>query len=150
MVEQLTPGEDHYVIGSMPLEVCKISRSNRTAICSEEIDSAPNHGYLASQDMKFYGYKLHAVCSVEGVIKPFDLSPVSVHDIHYLSDVKELMSDCQIIGDKGYLSQPLQLDLFETSNITLHTPMRKNQLNYKMLPWVYRKARKCIDTLFSQ
>lgn len=150
IVEQLTHGEDHYVIDSMPLEVCKISRSNRSTICSEDIDSAPNHGYCASQDMKFYGYKLHAVCSVEGVIKHFDLSPASVHDIHYMNDVKELMSDCQIIGDKGYLSQPLQLNLFETYNISLHTPMRKNQLNYKELPWVYRKARKRIETLFSQ
>ncbi len=150
MVEQMTLGEDHYVIDSMPLEVCKISRANRSTICSEDIDSAPNHGYCASQDMKFYGYKLHAVCSVEGVIKHFDLSPASVHDIHYLNDVKELMSDCQLIGDKGYLSQPLQLDLFESSNINIHTPMRKNQLNYKELPWVYRKARKRIETLFSQ
>ena len=128
MVEQLTHGEDHYVIDSMPLEVCKISRSNRSTICSENIVSAPNHGYCASQDMEFYGYKLHAVCSVEGVIKHFDLSPTSVHDIHYLNDVKELMSGCQVIGDKGYLSKPLQLDLFETSNINLHTPMRKKSI----------------------
>ncbi len=73
-----------------------------------------------------------------------------MHDIHYLNDVKDLIKDCHLIGDKGYLSQPLQLDLFHNSNINLHTPMRKNQLDYKKLPWVYSKARKRIETLFSQ
>ncbi|MCX7545237.1 IS982 family transposase [Marinicella gelatinilytica] len=150
MADQMTSGEDHFLIDSMPLEVCKISRAGRSTICNDDVDTAPNHGYCASQSMRYYGYKLHAVCSVDGVFKHFDLSPASVHDIHYLNDIKGLMKDCHIIGDKGYLSHPLQLDLFDASNINLHTPMRKNQLNYKRLPWVYSKARKRIETLFSQ
>lgn len=150
MADQMTAGEDHFLIDSMPLEVCKISRAGRSTICSDDVDTAPNHGYCASQNMRYYGYKLHAVCSVDGVFKYFDLSPASVHDIHYLNDIKGQMEDCHIIGDRGYLSHPLQLDLFNTSNINLHTPMRKNQLNYKKLPWVYSKARKRIETLFSQ
>jgi len=135
MADQMTAGEDHFLIDSMPLEVCKISRAGRSTICSGDIDTAPNHGYCASQNMRYYGYKLHAVCTVDG---------------HYLNDIKGQMEDCHIIGDRGYLSHPLQLDLFNTSNINLFTPMRKNQLNYKKLPWVYSKARKRIETLFSQ
>ena len=150
MAKQMTVGEDHYVIDSMPVEVCKISRASRSTICTENQETAPNYGYCASQDMRYYGFKLHAVCSVTGVFKHFDLSAASVHDINYLHDVKALMSDCHLIGDKGYLSQPFQQDLFDKSNINLHTPMRKNQLDYKELPKVYSKVRKRIDTLFSQ
>ena len=40
--------------------------------------------------MKYYGYKLHAVCSINGVIENFDLSKTSVYDIHYLKDIKKL------------------------------------------------------------
>jgi hypothetical protein len=38
----------------------------------------------------YYGYKIHAVCSlVEGVSKAsFDISKASVHDIHYFKDIK--------------------------------------------------------------
>lgn len=150
MAEQMTLGEDHFIIDSMPLEVCKMSRSNRSTICCEDIQTSPNHGYCASQQMHFYGYKLHAVCSSTGVFKHFDLTPASVHDIHYLNDLKDLMSDCDLNGDKGYLSHQVQVDLFRSSNIKLHVPMRKNQSNYKVLPWVMRKTRKRIETLFSQ
>jgi len=150
MVDQMTAAEDHFIIDSMPLEVCKMSRSYRSTICCESVDTSPNHGYCASQQMHFYGYKLHAVCSSTGVFKHFDLTPASVHDIHYLNDVKHLMKNCHLNGDKGYLSHQVQVDLFETSNINLQVPMRKNQSDFKVLPWVLRKTRKRIETLFSQ
>lgn len=77
--------------------------------------------------MNYNGYKLHAVCSVNGVISSFDISKDSVHDIHYLQDIKSQLSDCVLLVDKGYLSDTQQLDLFEIANIKLETPMRKNQ-----------------------
>ena len=43
-----------------------------------------------------------------------------------------------------------ELDLFETANIVLETPMRMNQKNYKKQPYIFRKSRKRIETLFSQ
>jgi hypothetical protein len=32
------------------------------------------------------------------------------------------MSDCVLLGDRGYLSESIQLDLFQTVNIKLETP----------------------------
>ncbi len=110
----------------------------------------PNKGYCASQSSIYYGYKLHAICSVKGVFKSFDISPASVHDIHYLKDIQNQIKDCTLIADKGYLSQEYQLNLFENSNIKLSVPMRKNQYNYKNQPYIFRKSRKRIETLFSQ
>src|SRR5690554_6578531 len=101
------------------------------AICKEQDSSCPNKGYCASQGFHFYGYKLHAVCSIEGVFQSFDLSPASVHDIHYLKDIKQQISDCVLLGDKGYLSASAQLDLFNSANIHLETPKRKNQKDYR-------------------
>ena len=66
--------------------------------------------------MYYYGYKLHAVCGLSGVIHFFDLTKASVHDIHYLKDVKVDYSNCTVIGDRGYISAQVQLDLFETAN----------------------------------
>lgn len=79
--------------------------------------------------MLYYGYKIHAVCSVEGVFKCFDISKASVHDIYYLKDVKNQFNDCVIIRDKGYLRTDYQLNLFESKQIKLEVPMRKNQHN---------------------
>lgn len=142
--------EDVFIVDSMPLEVCKLSRSGRSTVCKENDYSRPNKGYCASQGSTYYGYKLHAVCSVKGVFHSIDLSPASVHDIHYLKDIKTQLNDCTLIGDKGYLSAQVQLNLFESCNIKLSAPMRANQYNYKKQPFVFRKSRKRIETLFSQ
>ena len=58
----------------MPLEVCKLSRLSGSKKCKEEEYAQPNKGYCASQNFHFYDYKLHAVCSIEGVFQSFDLS----------------------------------------------------------------------------
>ena len=148
--ERFNEFEDYYIVDSMPLEVAKLSRSSRSTICKESYDTAPNKGFCASQNMMFYGYKIHAVCSINGIFKSFDISKASVHDIHYLKDIKNQFSDCVILGDKGYLSADYQLDLFESKQIKLEVPMRKNQNNYKKQAYVFRKSRKRIETLFSQ
>jgi len=148
--EKFNEYEDYFIIDSMPLEACKLSRSSRSKICKEDFYSSPDRGFCASQQMHFYGYKLHAVCSVQGVFKSLDISKASVHDIHYLKDVKQQLSNCVLLGDKGYLSKVQQLDLFETAKIKLETPMRINQENYKKQPYIFRKSRKRIETLFSQ
>lgn len=142
--------EDFFVVDSMPLEVCKLSRSSRSKICKENLYAYPDKGYCAAQGTNYYGYKLHAVCSVNGVFQSYDLSPASVHDINYLKDIKMQISDCTLIGDRGYLSATVQLNLFESCNIKLDTPMRRNQKDFKKQPYVFRKKRKRIETLFSQ
>ena len=150
MVDKLNESENYFIVDSMPLEVCKISRSFRSKICKDVDYAYPNKGFCASQNLHFYGYKLHAVCSISSVFQSFDISPASVHDIHYLQDIKLQMSDCVLLGDRGYLSTTQQLDLFETANIRLEKPMRINQKGYKKQTYIFRKSRKRIETLFSQ
>lgn len=150
MVEKFNEFENYFVVDSMPLEVCKIARSSRSKICKEEDYALPNKGFCASQNLHYYGYKLHAVCSIEGVFQSFDLTPASVHDIHYLKDIKSQLSDCVLLGDRGYLSQTIQLDLFNEVNIKLETPKRVNQKDYKPQFYQFKKFRKRIETLFSQ
>lgn len=142
--------EKFFIIDSMPVEVCKLSRSATSKICKDAEYCYPNRGFCASQQMSFYGYKLHAVCSVSGVFQSIDLSPASVHDIHYLKDIKEQLSDCTLLGDKGYLSSEIQIDLFNYANIELETPKRINQKDYKPQFYLFKKQRKKIETLFSQ
>nr|WP_311708069.1 IS982 family transposase [Riemerella anatipestifer] len=119
-------------------------------ICIFYFKGYTTYGYCASQKLYFYGYKLHAVCSLNGVIKNFDISPASVHDIHYLKDIGEQMRNCTLIGDRGYLSAKVQIDLFNYANIKLDTPMRSNQKDYIPQFSLYKKKRKRIETFFSQ
>ena len=64
---KFTEMEDYYIVDSMPLEICKNSRANRSTICKEQEYCYPDKGFSASQNLYYYGYKLHGVCSVSGV-----------------------------------------------------------------------------------
>ena len=149
-VDKINPDKALYVVDSMPLEICKLSRANRSKICQEAEDSAPNYGCCAAQNFHYFDYKLHAVCTPEGIIKMYDLSKASKHDIHYLNDIQCRLDNCVLVGDKGYLSQQWQDDLFKQSEVNLQTPKRRNQKDYKKFPRYYSKSRKRIETLFSQ
>jgi hypothetical protein len=49
---------------------------------------------------------------MRGVFSSFDITKASVHDIHYLKDVKQTYSQCVLLGDKAYLSKEYKLALF--------------------------------------
>lgn len=142
--------EDYFIVDSMPLEICKFSRHSRVKICKEEFESAPSKGFCASQNNWFFGYKLHGVCSVSGIFHSLDITKAEVHDVHFLKNIKQQMSDCVLLGDRGYLSESIQLDLFQTVKVKLETPKRSNQKDYRPQPYIFRKSRKRIETLFSQ
>lgn len=119
--------EDVFCIDSKPVKVCQNARAKRCVMGRDNAEAAPDWGYCASQGLHYYGYKLHAVCGIRGVIHSYDMTAASVHDIHYLNDVRWEYHDCMMLGDKGYLSAEVQKNLFETANITLEVPYRLNQ-----------------------
>lgn len=150
MVKEIDEHEDVFSVDSKPVEICRISRSSRNKVGKANYEKAPSKGFCASQNRYYYGYKLHAVCGIKGVIHSFDLTKASVHDIHYLNDLKWEFSDCTLLGDKGYLSKEIQLDLFETAHIRLEVPYRNNQKDFNPTFKPFKRFRKRIETLFSQ
>src|SRR5690606_5652777 len=101
---------DVFIVDSTPIEICKISRANRSAICSTQ-EIKPAFGYCAAQKSRYFGYKLHAVCDKNGIFHSYDFTPANVHDVNYLNDVKHDFENCLLIGDRGYISKEFQVDL---------------------------------------
>ena len=142
--------EDVFCIDSKPVKVCRNARAKRCTMGQDNPDAAPDWGYCASQGLHYYGYKLHVVCGILGVIHSFDMTAASVHDLHFLKDVRWEYHDCMMLGDKGYLCAEIQKNLFEAANITLEVPYRLNQKNWRPPTWAYKRFRKRIETIFSQ
>lgn len=150
LADNLNESEDVYLVDSIPIPVCQIAREKRSKICKENFETAPDKGYSAVSKSYYYGYKLHLVTSVRGIFHSMDLTKASVHDVHYLSEVKNSgLSTCTLIADKGYLSSTYQVDLFNSCQVNLQTPKRANQ-GRKPYPFIYKRVRKRIETLFSQ
>ena len=144
-------GEDFFLVDSKPVEVCRLARGKRCKMGQTgDFSKAPDFGYCASQNTYYFGYKLHAVCGLSGVVHSYDLSKASVHDLNYMKDIKLEYHNCSIYGDKGYIGADVQLDLFETAHIRLECPYRLNQKDWKPTFIPFAKARKRIETIFSQ
>ena len=74
-------GEAIFCIDSMPIEVCRPIRSKRCKMGKNNYAKAPNYGYCASQGKHYYGYKLHSLCGLSGVIHSFDLTKIHIDSI---------------------------------------------------------------------
>ena len=146
----LNESEDVYLVDSIPVPVCQIAREKQSKICKDDFETAPDKGYSAVSKSYYYGYKLHLVTSVRGIFHSMDLTKASVHDVHYLSEIKNSgLSTCTLVADKGYLSSTYQLDLFNSCQVNLQIPKKANQERMPY-PVIFRRVRKRIETLFSQ
>ena len=147
--EKFSKFTDVFIVDSTPIEICKISRANRSSICSTD-EIKPAFGYCAAQKSRYFGYKLHAVCDKNGIFHSYDFSPANIHDVNYLNDIRYDFQNCLLIGDRGYISKEFQVDLFNYSNIKLSVPMRKNQHDFVAFSKTKSKIRKRIETAISQ
>ncbi len=151
VADLMNQGENIYLVDSVPIPICKLVREKTSKICKENFETAPDKGYSAVNKSYYYGYKLHLVTSVHGVFSSMELTKASVHDIHFLNEVKHSsINNCTLIADKGYLSKTQQLDLFSSCHIKLQTPKRNNQHDKEHFPFIFTRARKRIETLFAQ
>jgi hypothetical protein len=151
VANEMNLDEDVYLADSIPVPICKLAREKQVKICKEQFETAPDKGYSAVNKAYYYGYKLHLITSVRGIFHSMDLTKASVHDVHFLSQLKYTgLNNCTLIADKGYLSSEYQLDLFTTNQIKLQTPTRTNQKNHLPFEPIYRRFRKRIETLFAQ
>ena len=108
-----------FILDSTPVEICKMSRAKRSDICATS-NIQPAFGYCAAQKKHYFGYKLHMVCDENAVIHSFDFTPANTHDVNYLKDVKYNLQNCELIGDRAYISTHYQADLFNQSRIVLY------------------------------
>lgn len=129
MVMAMDDNEDVFSIDSKPVKVCRNARVKHCAMGKDDYERAPQWYYCASQGIHYFGYKLHAICGISGVIHSYDMTAANVHDLHYLNDVQREYHDCMMLGDKGYLSAEIQQNLFDVANITLEVSYRLNQKN---------------------
>ncbi|MBD2179269.1 IS982 family transposase [Pseudanabaena sp. FACHB-1998] len=138
--------DDLHLIDSVPIPLCYLARASR---CRSFEDTA-DYGYCAAKDMYYYGFHGHILISGSGVITQFALTPANGDERETLWD---LVSNIHgfLIGDKGYLSQPLKQEL-QTFAIDLQTPLRSNMQDSRLRWWVRLivKVRRLIETVIGQ
>jgi len=138
--------DDLHLIDGVPIPLCYLARASR---CRSFADIA-DYGYCAAKDMHYYGFHGHVLISGSGVITQFALTPANGDERETLWDLVSKIHGL-LIGDKGYLSQPLKQEL-QTFAIDLQTALRSNMHDSRPHWWVRLiiKVRRLIETVIGQ
>lgn len=138
----------YFIVDSFPLPVCKFGRAR---YCRSFRTDGAAYGKCASKKETYFGYKVHALLTLEGVITSFEITPASVDDRDGLRDLISNQSNLVILGDKGYVGESFAQELKE-QGICLMPLKRSNAKNNWSKPvrqLIFRLRRK-IETAFSQ
>lgn len=145
--EVFTQGEV-FIIDSMPLPVCKRARASRC----KKVRGKAFCGDCAAKKERFFGWRLHLVCTAAGVPVAFELLPAAAHDLTAVHDLTcALPSGATVFGDKAFISQPDADSLLAALGVRLVSVKRKNmQSNSWADDYDLRHYRKRIETVYSQ
>ena len=86
------------------------------------------------KDKSKKGNKLSTVCGNEGITYKWTLAPANVPDVLLVTDTlpEKSMSQSTLVGDKGYVSEPLRKSLQKKRKLKYVYPYRKNQKSAKL------------------
>lgn len=137
-----------FIIDSMPVPVCKRVRASRC----RKVRGIAYCGYCAAKKERFFGWRLHLVCSLAGVPVSYDLRPAALHDLTPLHElVVALPSGARVLGDKGYLSAADAATILAETGVEIIAVRRKNM---RPNTWeereLVREHRHTVETLNSQ
>jgi hypothetical protein len=110
------------------------------------------YGKVPSKKQTIFGYKLHLLIAMNGVILDFELAPANEADLAVGFELLSEHTDLQVLGDKAYLSAEKAAHLWQHNRIHLTTLPRRNQ--QKQLPRrlrrLYNSVRQRIETVNAQ
>lgn len=110
------------------------------------------YGTVSTKKEKIYGYKLHLLTTLTGVILDFELAPANASDVAVGEELLREHTLLTVVADKGYISAALAHQLLSQHDITLLTLRRANQK--KQLPRAIEKlinqARQIVETVNGQ
>ena len=135
-----------HLIDGLPIPLCHYQRAKNCRLFT----GLANFGYCAAKDEKYYGFKVHLVISLEGVITGFTLTPANASERDTLWETTNGITGL-LIGDKGYLGKELQQDLLNCG-IDLQTAKRSNMKDTRDRHWVKLlvKTRRLVETVIGQ
>jgi len=143
--------EDEYrIVDSFPLQVCEFGRARFCRIFKGE---GADYGNCPSKKKTYFGYKVHALCTRNGYITDFFLTPASTDDRDAVwSLVEEYGRLLKLIGDKGYIGVDFAQNLWDEKGVLMISLKKNNAKNPdpKPIRQMVFKVRRRIETSFSQ
>lgn len=142
-----------FLIDSCPMAACDNIRIDRCRLYPKTATADAFRGYTHSKRRFFYGLKLHAITTADGVPVEVSLTPGSYSDTKHLRQLEiDLPEGAILYADKAYNEYFTEDVLADAANITL-LPQRKTNSTRAVpayVEYVQHVYRKRIETTFSR
>lgn len=138
-----------FIVDSFPLAVCKFGRAH---FCKAFRAAGATYGKNPSKKQTYFGFKVHAITTSSGAVKSFEITPANVDDRTALEDLSlGAKAGSIIIGDKGYVCEPLEEKLKAQGKTLLALKRNNARKPYplKLQQEIFQQRRR-IETTFSQ
>jgi len=151
------PETQVFIVDSFPIPICDFKRAKSSkSDLKWETDASGTLATYGRCEKKslgtFLGFRGHLITTGTGVPVDFAIAAADIDDREVLRLLSERRAYPILLGDKGYISEPLQEELLETENTCLLATLRSNQ-KYQY-PETFRKlqvrVRRRIETTISQ
>ena len=147
LAELLATG-DCFLIDSMPVPACRRARAGRCRTVRGRVYC----GACPAKGEKVFGWRLHLVCTRDGIPVAFDLLPAGLHDLTPIYELTAALPEgATVYGDKGYNSAADERWLWDWEELRLVPHRKKNMWPNE---WddalALQEERRRIETVFSQ
>jgi hypothetical protein len=138
------------VIDSLPIPVVQFHLAPQAS--RDWLIHNADYGKVSSKKMTIFGYKLHLLVTLNGLILDFILAPASVYDLVVGQEMLTEHTDLDVFGDKAYISASIAQDLLQNQRVRLHTIPRRNQKIQlpSHLKRLHNQVRQIIETVNGQ
>jgi IS5 family transposase len=138
------------ITDSFPLQVCEFGRAR---FCKSFKVEGADYGYCASKKKTYFGFKVHQLCTLNGYVTDFTVTPASTDDRDAVWELTEGYGrHIKLLGDKGYIGTEFAQDLLNENDVLMVTLKRDNSKNPdpKAIRQLIFKLRRRIETSVSQ
>ena len=109
-------------------------------------------GKVPSRNETIFGYKLHLLVTMGGLILDFELAPANATDLEIGIEMLSEHTHLNVLGDKAYISAAKAAELWRCNRLRLQTIPRRNQKQQlsSTVKRLFNAARQIIETVNGQ
>jgi hypothetical protein len=137
---------EYLLVDTKPVPVMGMKRSKRRS----DFRGKADYGYCAARQFHYFGYKLVLLTTLDGLPLVYDLVPASTDERAAAETVLGWVHGVNVFGDKGFLGDAWQADIYATTANRIWTPKRSNQQQQNPIEFdrLLNRVRERIEGVF--
>ncbi|MCJ7624602.1 MAG: IS982 family transposase [Anaerolineaceae bacterium] len=138
------------IIDSLPIPVVQFHLVPSSTGDWKAYDAA--FGKVITKKQTIFGYKIHMLIAMNGLILDFELAPANCTDLEVGFELLCEHTDLEVIGDKGYISAQKAAELLHYNRVKLLTIPRSNMRKQPsdIFKHLHNSIRQLIETVNAQ